>query len=72
MDKWRIGGLITLIVGLVMIAIGALLPYHPILYAGIVVAVAGLLLLLFGESFARFFRFVGGTRGPGEDRPFNG
>lgn len=71
MDGYRIGGLIVLVVGLALIGIGALAHVALLMYAGIVVAVAGLLLLIFGESFARIFRFVGGTRGPGEERPFN-
>ena len=71
MDKYRVGGLITLIVGLVLIGIGAAV-LTPLMYGGIVVAVAGLLLLIIGKSFIDFFRFVGGTSGPGEQRPFNG
>jgi hypothetical protein len=64
MDSYRIGGLVTLIVGIVLIVIGAAV-LTPLMYGGIVVAAAGLLLLIFGESFARIFRFVGGTTGPG-------
>lgn len=59
MDKYRIAGIVLLIVGLLMIFIGFQSGNNVLLFVGVVVAVAGLLLIIMGKGFLKIFGVIG-------------